>query len=70
MPRIIIFAPSEQDKAFWFAEKMAEADPQGVVVVTADFNMEQAVQIVSQMQLLTDENEPDEPCQTSQGSPE
>lgn len=70
MPRIIIWAPAEQDQVHWFAAKAAEIDPSGVVVVTADFAMDQAMGIVRSMQLLSDDEHTEDPCPTSQDSPE
>lgn len=70
MPRIIIWAPAQQDQVHFFASKAAEIDPSGVVVVTADFDLDQAMGIVKSMQLLSDGEDTDAPCQTSLDSPE
>lgn len=56
MPRIIIFAPVRQDAIQFFAQKLAEADPEGIVVVTADFNLDQATAIIESMQALKDDD--------------
>lgn len=55
MPKIIIFAPTRQDAILWYAKRLAESDPDGVVIVTTDFSLDQATGILEQMQSLADD---------------
>jgi tryptophan synthase alpha subunit len=52
MPRIIIFAPIKQEHIDYFAKAMQEADPDGIVVVTADLSLEQATTVIEAMRSL------------------
>jgi hypothetical protein len=52
MPRIIIFAPVKQEHVDYYAKALQTADPDGIVVVTADLSLEQATTVIEAMKSL------------------
>ena len=55
MARVLIFAPNEQNRVEEFAEKLIEADPGCVLIVTVDMPLETAVEFLKVQQTLADQ---------------
>lgn len=57
MPRILIVAPSEQERIMELMDKVVEFDPNSVVILTVDLNLEQCGQMLASMDHLAEKTE-------------